>query len=58
MFAMMRPFLPTPPEGVGSPFAWGNEEYVRGFESMNRWANDPSLETYGGPAEQPRASVS
>lgn len=29
MFAMMRPFLPTPPEGVGSPFAWGNEEHVR-----------------------------
>ncbi len=23
MFGMMRPFLPPPPEGVGSPFAWG-----------------------------------
>ena len=31
MFGMMRPFLPTPPEGVGSPFAWGNEEHVRGL---------------------------
>lgn len=31
MFAMMRPFLPTPPEGVGSPFAWGNEDHVRGL---------------------------
>jgi SAM-dependent methyltransferase len=29
MFAMMRPFLPTPPEGVGSPFAWGDEAHVR-----------------------------
>lgn len=31
MFAMMRPFQPPPPEGVGSPFAWGNEEHVRGL---------------------------
>ncbi len=31
MFGMMRPFLPPPPEGVGSPFAWGNEEHVRGL---------------------------
>jgi ubiquinone/menaquinone biosynthesis C-methylase UbiE len=31
MFGMMRPFLPTPPEGVGSPFAWGDEEHVRGL---------------------------
>ena len=23
MFGMMRPFLPPPPEGVGSPFTWG-----------------------------------
>jgi SAM-dependent methyltransferase len=29
MFGMMRPFLPPPPEGAGSPFAWGNEEHVR-----------------------------
>jgi SAM-dependent methyltransferase len=29
MFGMMRPFLPPPPEGVGSPFAWGDEEHVR-----------------------------
>ena len=29
MFGMMRPFLPAPPEGVGSPFAWGREDHVR-----------------------------
>jgi SAM-dependent methyltransferase len=29
VFAMMRPFLPPPPEGAGSPFAWGSEEHVR-----------------------------
>jgi SAM-dependent methyltransferase len=29
MFAMMRPFLPPPPEGVGNPFDWGREEHVR-----------------------------
>ena len=29
MFGMMRPFLPPPPEGAGSPFGWGNEEHVR-----------------------------
>ena len=31
MFGMMRPYLPPPPEGAGSPFAWGNEEHVRGL---------------------------
>lgn len=31
MFAMMRPFSPPPPEGVGSPFDWGREEHVRGL---------------------------
>ncbi len=29
MFGMMRPFLPPPPQGAGSPFAWGNEDHVR-----------------------------
>jgi SAM-dependent methyltransferase len=29
MFGMMRPFLPPPPEGAGSPFTWGNEDHVR-----------------------------
>jgi hypothetical protein len=29
MFGMMRPFLPPPPEGAGSPFTWGTEEHVR-----------------------------
>src|SRR5690242_15763354 len=28
MFAMMRPFQPPPPEGAGSPFAWGDPEHV------------------------------
>lgn len=29
MFGMMRPYLPPPPEGAGSPFAWGNEQHVQ-----------------------------
>lgn len=29
MFAMMKPFAPPPPEGAGSPFAWGSEEHVQ-----------------------------
>jgi ubiquinone/menaquinone biosynthesis C-methylase UbiE len=28
MFGMMAPFQPKPPDGVGSPFAWGNEAHV------------------------------
>jgi len=29
LFGMMRPFLPPPAPGAGSPFGWGNEEHVR-----------------------------
>ncbi len=29
MFGMMKPFAPPPPEGAGSPFAWGDENHVR-----------------------------
>jgi len=29
MFAMMKPFMAPPPEGAGSPFAWGSEEHVQ-----------------------------
>lgn len=29
LFAVMRPFQPPPPAGVGSPFEWGREDYVR-----------------------------
>jgi SAM-dependent methyltransferase len=29
MFGMMRPFLPPPAPGAGSPFAWGDEAHVR-----------------------------
>ena len=29
MFGMMRPYLPPPPEGVGSPFTWGTRGHVR-----------------------------
>jgi SAM-dependent methyltransferase len=29
VFSMMRPFLPPPVPGAGSPFAWGDEEHVR-----------------------------
>lgn len=28
MFAAMAPFMPTPPAGAGSPFAWGDEAYA------------------------------
>ena len=28
MFAIMKPFQPTPPEGIGYPFHWGGEEHV------------------------------
>lgn len=31
MFGMMRPYLPPPPEGAGSPFAWGDREHVSGL---------------------------
>lgn len=31
LFGVMRPFQPPPPEGVGSPFAWGDEQHVRGL---------------------------
>lgn len=29
MFRMMRPFMPPPAPGAGSPFTWGTEEHVR-----------------------------
>ena len=29
MFKMMAPVQPPPVAGVGSPFAWGDEEHVR-----------------------------
>jgi SAM-dependent methyltransferase len=29
IFGLMRPFMPAPPEGAGSPFAWGDEQHVR-----------------------------
>jgi ubiquinone/menaquinone biosynthesis C-methylase UbiE len=28
MFAMMRPYQPPPPPGVGSPFDWGSEPHI------------------------------
>ena len=28
VFRVMRPYAPPPPEGAGSPFDWGREEYV------------------------------
>lgn len=28
VFRVMRPYQPPPPEGVGSPFDWGREDYV------------------------------
>src|SRR5258707_6087976 len=29
LFKVMAPFQPSPPAGVGSPFAWGDEKHVR-----------------------------
>jgi SAM-dependent methyltransferase len=29
LFAVMRPFQPAPPPGVGNQFDWGREDYVR-----------------------------
>jgi len=29
IFRIMKPFQPTPPEGVGFPFAWGDEQHVK-----------------------------
>ena len=31
MFKMMAPFAPPPPQGAGSPFAWGDEAHVEGL---------------------------
>jgi SAM-dependent methyltransferase len=28
MFGVMRPYMPSPPEGVGYPFDWGRREHV------------------------------
>jgi SAM-dependent methyltransferase len=28
MFAVMRPYMPAPPDGAGSPFAWGEPGHV------------------------------
>ena len=28
IFRIMKPFQPTPPEGVGFPFDWGDEQHV------------------------------
>ena len=29
IFGIMRPFMLAPPEGAGSPFAWGEEQHVQ-----------------------------
>jgi len=29
MFAVMRPYMPPPPQGAGSPFAWGDPQHVQ-----------------------------
>src|SRR5918994_7312322 len=31
LFRIMKPFQPTPPEGAGYAFDWGDEEHVRGL---------------------------
>jgi SAM-dependent methyltransferase len=29
LFRLMKPFQPPPPDGIGSPFDWGDEDHVR-----------------------------
>jgi SAM-dependent methyltransferase len=43
LFGVMRPFQPTPPEGVANPFNFGGEDYVR-----NLLAQDFELEFVTG----------
>jgi SAM-dependent methyltransferase len=35
LFAVMRPFQPAPPAGVGNQFDWGREDYVRDLLDQN-----------------------
>ncbi len=47
-FALMRPFAPLPPPGVGNVFDWGDERYVRGLLGA---AFDLELEERDAPQE-------
>jgi ubiquinone/menaquinone biosynthesis C-methylase UbiE len=55
MLRMMGPFLPTPPPGLGNPFAWGRADYV---ESLLGSAFDLTFEEHVSPlvAESGQAS--
>jgi SAM-dependent methyltransferase len=53
MFAVMRPFMPPPPDGAGNVFAWGDADYARGllgddfeldFEERDTTLHQPSGE--------------
>ena len=46
VFKIMGPFLPPPAPGVGSPFAWGDREHVRGLLED---AFDLSFEEHDSP---------
>jgi SAM-dependent methyltransferase len=46
VFGVMRPFQPPPPEGVGSPFQWGDENHVRDLLGSSF---ELELETYESP---------
>ncbi len=35
IFRTMSPFAPPPPEGAGSPFQWGSEDYVE--QMLGKW---------------------
>jgi SAM-dependent methyltransferase len=48
VFGVMRPFQPPPPEGVGSPFQWGDEDHVR---ELLGDAFELELETHDSPLE-------
>lgn len=54
IFAIMRRFQPPPPPGVGNPFDWGREDYVRellgGDFDLNFELLDSTLEMESGEA--------
>jgi SAM-dependent methyltransferase len=53
MFKVMAPFQTPPPAGVGSPFAWGNRDYVTELLGA---AFDLEFETGDAPQQSPTAA--
>jgi SAM-dependent methyltransferase len=54
MFDAMAPFMPPPPEGAGSPFQWGNEEYVTSWlgDAFELEFSDENAPDYGASGEE------